>query len=438
MNKDLFPRIGTVVLVLLLGGLVVSCSALPLVSARLTPSPGDTGAPTASAPTQETTQTPAPTTPVRKTLILWVPPQFDPSSGTEAGELLQEQLSEFSAQRPQLDIQVRVKSLEGSGGMLDTLQTAQDAAPRVLPDLVILDKTILEEAVQQELIQSSEELAELMASEDWYSLANSLASTEGEIYGVPFAGDVLTLAYKSDLTEDSLADWGAVLEIQKALSFPAADPDALITLALYESEGGDLAGIDDSRGLDQIPITHVLNFYQSAASGGVMPYWLTQFETDQQAWEAYRERQSTLTLTWISNTLILESQNTSLAPFPTRDGVPFTYGTGWSWAVTNADPAKTEAAAALVQELVEAEFLASWTSSLGYVPLRPSSLDYWEGGAPVEFLGKILPSAVEAPPQRLQESVGPLLRDAVLSVLKDQADPGEVVELLQQRLKELP
>ena len=75
---------------------------------------------TASTPQPETpseTETP-PQLPEVITLHLWLPPEFDPNDGTLAGNLLKARLEEFTAQNPGVSIEVRLKAVQGAGGLL--------------------------------------------------------------------------------------------------------------------------------------------------------------------------------------------------------------------------------------------------------------------------------------------------------------------------------
>ena len=426
----------TVLMILILSLLLTSCSGIPFLSTPTgeVPSPEFTQTPT-SAPAVPT-DSPSPTQQAVMTLILWVPPEFDPDAETAAGAVFHERLETFREEHARLEIDARVKALEGPGSMLETLQTAGAAAPRVLPDLVLLPRDLMETAAAEGLILPLEESEVFLTEEEVYPYAFSLSQIGGIPYGVPAAGDVLALAYKSDVTEGPLADWEAVLETEKALAFPAADPRALVTLALYESDGGELARVEDAYALDRVPMLNVLNFYTQAQDASVMPYWLSQFETDQQAWEAYRERQATLALTWTSTYLQNGSLNTSLAPFPTRDGVPYTYGQGWTWALTRSDTERRQAALSLLENLSSPEFLGEWNAAAGYVPIRPDELPAWEGDIAQNYLKTVLPSAHLIPSRQVLNDLGPFVREAVLSVIKDQMTPDTVIEVLQLKLRD--
>ena len=71
-----------------------------------------------------------------------LPPQFDPASEAGENRVLQLRLEEFVSRRPDIQIETRIKSAEGPGGLLDWLATASAAAPIALPDLVALPRPI--------------------------------------------------------------------------------------------------------------------------------------------------------------------------------------------------------------------------------------------------------------------------------------------------------
>ena len=120
---------------------------------------------------QTVTETPSPT-PIPQTtstvvtpevdpnqIILWLPPEFDPENGTEAGTLLKEQLESFATDQPDLNIEIRIKAPTGAGGMLDTLSSASLAAPGVVPGILIMTRTEFENrAVLYRILYDLEEL----------------------------------------------------------------------------------------------------------------------------------------------------------------------------------------------------------------------------------------------------------------------------------------
>jgi hypothetical protein len=65
--------------------------------------------------------------------------------------------------------------------------------------------------------------------------------------------------------------------------------------------------VQDSEGrptLEPNALTDVLTYFRDAEAADVMPFWITQFSTDDQAWEAYAEQRSDQAITWISRYLV--------------------------------------------------------------------------------------------------------------------------------------
>jgi ABC-type glycerol-3-phosphate transport system substrate-binding protein len=386
------------------------------------------------------TQTPSPSAtpnaPIvqSRTVIVWVPPQFDPESGTAASDLFLSRLEEFSSRRPQIDIQVRVKPLEGEYSLLESLRVTDSAASIIKPDLIALPRSLMEQAFREGMITSLEDLTPPLSENDWFDYALDLARLDGITIGIPFAGDLLALAYKTDTDENPPPDWDTLLASQKAMSFPASDITGLVTLAYYQSLGGSLIDESGSYILDADKMLEILTYYQQAQAAGVMPYWLTQFENDLQAWQSYQDRQSTLALSWSSIILGSDSANTSLAAMPTKEGKAFSYADGWVWCIVHSNPDDESIMVELTEFLTEEAYLASWGPLAGYLPVQPGTLDSWSESQYYATLQQLLPAAVLVPENSMLAELGPQIRSAVVSVLKDQVEPQAALDALIEDL----
>jgi len=414
---------------------ISSCNLPDLANLLPSNSPTDLPDPAVVSPTPIPTATPNVPVLQSRTLIVWVPPQFDPKSGTTAGNLFLSRLDEFKSRRSQTEIQIRVKPLEGDYGLLESLRITGSAAPIIKPDLIALPRSIMEQAFREGLIMPLDDINGKFSDDEWFDYALDLARVEDSTTGIPFAGDLLTLAYKNDNEEYPPPDWESVLNSQKALAFPASDSRGLVTLALYQSLGGEFVDDTGSYMLSGDLMLEVLSYYQLAQAAGVMPYWLTQFETDQQAWQSYQDRQSTLALSWSSIILGSDSTNTSLAAIPTKEGKAFSYADGWVWCVIPSDLENESVALELANFLTAESYLSVWGIEAGYLPVQPSSLESWSEMPYYSTLQQLLPSAVLIPGNDLIAEFGPEMRDAVVSVLKDQVEPEAALAAL---LEEIP
>jgi len=425
---------GLLIIGLLIFG-ISSCNFPDLGSILADNSPTDIPGEAPATPTPMATATPNIPVVQSRTLIVWVPPQFDPGAASTAGNLFLSRLDEFHTRRPQTEIQVRVKPASGDFGILESLQLTGSAAPLIKPDLIALPRSLAEEAYNAGLILPLNEYTESIENADWYAYGTALANIDEEIIGIPFAGDLMVMAYKDDTGESPPPDWNEVIAAQKPLAFPASDPRGLVTLALYHSLAGELPGTGEGSFFQEESLGEVFTYFQSAQAANVMPYWLTQFETDQQAWQSYQDRQSTMVITWSSILLNAESANTSLAAIPTKAAKSFTYADGWIWCVVPSDLETEQEAVELAEFLTEASFINTWGLEAGYLPVRPSGLDTWSGKPYYSTLQKLLLSAVLIPGNDFLDDYGPAIKDGVVSVLKDQVEPDAALAALLEKVQ---
>jgi multiple sugar transport system substrate-binding protein len=379
------------------------------------------------------TETPTPPGPL--TLRIWLPPEFNPESGTPAGDLLKARLEEFAARKPDIKIDVRVKDLYGTGGILDTLVTANDAAQLALPDLVILPADILESGASQGILYPFDNLSSSLDDTDWFAFARSIARVKGRTYGLPFAADAMIQAVRPEIiTEPSIA-WSSLLEGTNPLIFPAADPNAFFTLAMYLANKGSITDQEGKPTLDEEPLVEVLTFYQQANTTGIMPFWLTTYQLDEQAWEGFSEARADQVITWVSRYLANFSPEFDATTIPTPDGTPFTLGKGWVWALTSPNPAHHASSVLLAEFLTESEFLANWTEAMGLLPTRPSALQSWQNGTLAAQLEPAARSLNPLPGEEILSILGPILQKATVDLLKDQSQPIDAARTAVESLK---
>jgi ABC-type glycerol-3-phosphate transport system substrate-binding protein len=357
-------------------------------------------------------------------LRVWLPPAFDPASGSDAGALLQARLDEFAQQHTGVEIEVRIKALSGPGGLMDSLTTASAAAPRALPDLVALPRDLMEIAALKGLLTPYDNLTStLETSSDWYEYAQQLARLQNSVYGIPFAGDAMLLAYRPEVLPVSPADWPATLQTGLPLAFPAADPKALFTMALYQASGGAVLDDQGRPFLDAEILTEVLTFYAQAEQAGVMPAWLAEFQNDDAVWGAFQDSQAEMAATWSTRFLAEPVAGVSAASIPTPDGKPFTLATGWVWALASHQPERQALSVELGEFLTESRFLAGWTEAIGLLPSRPSALSAWSDPGLRAMMTPVALSARLIPSGDVLTGLGGALQQATLQVLTQQSNP---------------
>jgi len=411
--------------ILILSGCVGQAPVSP------TPTVGNTTKPTNTAEPINSTdpvplETAMPAGPVK--LRIWAPPQFDPAAGTPAGDLLRARLDQFEKRRTGVEIEVRIKDVYGVGGLLDSLATTSAAAPLVLPDLIALPRDLLETGALKGLLYPYNDLTSLTDDQDWYDYARDLARIQNNFYGLPFAGDALALVYPTLVVDSPPVDWISALESTVTMVFPAADPQALFTLAEYQANGGAVLNENGNPFLDPEALTDVLVFYSEAEASGLMPFSLTQYQSDDQVWEAYLENRSDLVVTWVSRYLKDPLPDSAVAPIPTRDGVPYTLASGWVWALTTPPSKNQELSVELAEFLVDNNFLGKWTRMAGYLPTRSGAFEDWPDDGMQTVYRKLVLSAHLLPPADVIDILGLPLQEATVQVLKQQSDPVTVAQ----------
>lgn len=361
-------------------------------------------------------------------LTVWVPPSFDPAAGTLSANMLAARLAEFSEQHPQVRLELRVKAEEGTGGLLDSLQGAKAAAPLSVPDLVLLPHTQVSAAVQSQILHPIRPLSAELDSEDWYPFAIDMASVDGQAYGLPFAADALVVAYRPSAVTQVPGSWSALLESRIALGFAAADPEALFAFVQLSAadEGADVEGAEQL--FSQDSITEVFEFLASGQDRGVFPFWLSQYQTAEQSWQAFIEGRVPMTVAWTSRVFDDRQTDINGAPIPTRSGEVFTMLRGWVWAVSTPRADRAALAADLAEFLSTPEFIAQWSAASGLLPPRASSLAAWSPDAKQALASQIMSGAEALPDQSVLDLWGLPLSDAVLALLKDEQTAEEAMQ----------
>lgn len=422
---------------------LAACQAFPslqptsLSQSTLTPAALTT--PPQASPTVSDELTPTDASPESLTLRLWLPEQFDPSADTLAADILNTRLNAFMDQNPGIHIEVRLKALDGTGGLLESLTAAKTAAPLALPDLIALPRPLLESAALKGLLYPYDSLTEVMRDENWYDYARQLAYVQESVFGLPFAGDLQVLVYRPVAMDIPPRNWESAFAFGNPLAFSAADPKALFTINQYQAAGGTVWDNQGRPMLDEAVLTQVLTLYQKASQAGVMPVWVTQLETDQQVWQAFTDEQAPMAVSWASSYFNASDDlpfETMIAPPITQNGSVFTLATGWVWALSSPDVERRELAAQLAEFLVDVTFLAEWDDAAGFPPPHIDALGGWSDEAMRQLVGRISLTASLTPSEDLLVNLGPALEEAVVQVLKQQTDPLSAAENASARVNQ--
>lgn len=437
MKEFLARRVaGFVLLALVLAGCSAAGFQLPRLILPATPTPVETDVvfPTSTPPSAQPTASPLPGQQGPEQLTIWLPPALDPAADNAAARLLQSQLDAFSAGNPGLEVVVRIKAPAGPGGLLASLTSASAAAPGALPSLVALTRADLEVAALKGLVLPLDGMTAFTEDTDWYPYARDLAQIQGAAFGLPFGGDALLLLYRPARMGPAPASWDAILQLAQPVAFPAADPQEYFTLLLYQGLGGVLKDDQGRPALQQEVLMQTLTLYSEGADQGVFPFWLSTIQTDQQAWQAYRDQRAQWLVTWSSEYFEELPADSAVTLLPGLGEKPFTLATGWVWALSDPRPEKRALAVKLAEKLSESDFLAKWGAASDLLPVRPSGLAGWSDESLRTVLGQVVQAAQMCPSIDLMASLSPALELATLQVIKRENDPNQAAQAAVQRL----
>lgn len=424
---------------LVLALLLSACESLPFDIPWLTDEnptatlpPGGSGV----TPTPEMTITAEVTLQPVTSLTVWVPPEMDPALETEASVLFANRLKLFSDMNNGLEINVRVKAASGAGGLLDALTATSAAAPDALPDVIALARPDLESAALKGLIFTMDGLTEIPDDTDWYGFTREMALLQGSTFGLPFAADSLVLVYRPISIPTFPGSWTELLEENRVLAFPAESDQALFPLALYQAEGGVIQDNQRRPALEIDPLTEVFRLFQEGVQSGAFPEWLSQYQNTGQVWNAFREGQTDLVVTWFSNFLKDAPADAAVVPlFPMSESA-VSFGTGISWAVAAPEEHRRPIAVDLAEFLVQPDFLSAWTSAAGYLPPRPSSLEGWQDQSLRTKVSQVTLMTRLRPSNDIIASLGPIFREGTRQILLDLIDPGQAAQMSIESLEE--
>ncbi len=373
------------------------------------------------------------------TLGLWLPEELDPYGGGPAADTLARQLTEFSQAHPDLQVEVTVKPAYGRGGLLDFLRTARDAAPSVLPDLVVLDAAELETAAGLGLVQPLDPLLSLAEMTDRFPFAAELGTVDEQTLGFVVVADMQHLAYRPVLLDSPPVSWTHVISPPVPFLFPAGGRDRQIndaTLIQYLAAGGQLTDPEGRPWLDEEAMVSVLGFYSDCTSitpisptyqtPAISPTLVLNITDADQSWELFQAGEGGMTVVRASRYWLEADETVAAASIPTHDGRPFSVARGWVIAVVTDEPARQSLATLLLNWLLAPEHSAQWTQAAGLLPGTRGALRAWDiSDSDRTVLRNTMEAAVAAPPPDVMATAGRAMQDALEALLRRKASPED-------------
>jgi ABC-type glycerol-3-phosphate transport system substrate-binding protein len=427
-DETLFMRIRFLLTLLtaLFSGCTTSASTTPTIAPTFTPSPTLTPDVTAitATPTLQAIDT------TQRRLLIWMPEPLNPVGDDATSVMFERQLSEFEAANSNIEVEWRLKRVEEVGGIMATLRTASAVAPGALPDLTLVRREDLLEAVQLGLIQPLEGRASSAILGDLYPAALRLGQVDGQLYGLPYMLETQHLVYRPPL---SLAGWsfGAVLARDVPFVFPAGRANGVNDVFLIQY----LAALPDDEAAQvlngELPVNEdalhtVFSFYEQAIEKSIVTPSVLDFSTPID-YAAYLGEGTVLVNSTTYLTVSALGEDLQFAPIPTASGGDVTMLDGWMWVMTTTNAERQTMALQFISWMMDAQRHGDYSTTVHMVPSQRSTLRRWDDANYADFIDEMLNNAY-LPLSETTATSARVMQNALGSVLLGQSTADEATQ----------
>ncbi len=414
-----------------------ACGGVPAASTQ--PVTAETIAAPTTTPTAEATPevelTPETTPAGPATLNLWLPEPFAPPRNADAAALLSQAISAFQIAQPTILINTRLKRVEGTGGIIESLLAASTVAPGALPDLILVRRGELAVLLQAGLARPLESRVSPAVLGDLYASALALGQLDGGLIGLPYALQIQHVAYLPP--EASFARFADVLAGDRALVLPAGRLDGIsdIFLVQYLSAGGTLVG-GELGPLNMDALQTVLTFYQQAAARGLIDPTILNYPVPEDYEAGLVDGRITAAIVTSQMYLGLTEGGQALetAAIPAASGTPTTLVDGWMWVLVTNDAVRQNAALRFLDWMFDPARQTAYTQSINMLPSRRAAMRQWEQPAYATFAGNMLAGALPPLDENGSSAAARAMQNALVAVITGEATAEEAAQGVADQL----
>lgn len=385
----------------------------------------------AQVPTVMATPTPSPTTgPI--ILSIWWPESFAPQDNNEALTVLSEQINAFQSAQSGVVVNLRLKKESDVGGIMATLLTASAVAPGALPDLTLIRRHDLLDAVQARLIYPLEGKISSAVVGDLYDPALQLGQVDGVLYGVPYMVEVQHTAYRP--SQELINSWSFADVLAKEISFvfPAGQTDGVNTvfLAQYIDAGGTLPG-DGS--VNEQALLDVLSFYERALAAGIVNPSVVNYTTPASYTDLLLSGGADAGVVSSTTYLQVLQADLAFAPIPTVSGSLISELDGWIWVLTTSSTDRQVLAAQFLNWMLNANRQGQFSEALRMLPSQRTALQQWESTPYATFARDLLNRSILPLPS--SDAAVRAMQNALIAVLTGQSTAEKATEAVVSQLQ---
>jgi len=353
-------------------------------------------------------------------------------------DVLAEQIQEFEANASGVRVEALVKKAYGKGGILNLLLTANEAAPSVMPDVVILDTSEIARAADAGVLQPLQGLLGQELLGNLFPFAVKAGAWKGDTVALQLCADLEHLVYNTNKVATPPLTWQQLLNGEEVYLFPAKGINGLANDALiiqYIAAGGRFSDENGSPVLDEAPLAEVLEFYRRGIEKGVISELIKEIGSVDECWQIYLSAQVAMSNVRVSRFLADRDilRTTSYAPIPTKQGQISTLARGWAIAIITPEGNRQEAAAEFIKWLLDPANNSRWAWKAYCVPVRREALQ-GEDDPYIPFLRWQLESARPVPNVTEFPAIAKAMQKALDAVLAGEASPEEAAKKAKESL----
>ncbi len=370
-------------------------------------------------------------------LVVWVPEEFSILEETSASIIFQQRIEEFERENPGIVVVVRVKASNGSGSILDSLRNTKAAATTALPQVALLSRADMEDAVSLGLLLPIEDFFSSENPTTYFQFAHEIAELDGIRFGLPFAGDALVGIANSSFSDLDFASWDEVRVKKVPLYFAANSPQATFFISQYLSTGGKLLDEQGHASFTDENLLTVLDSFEQSVRDKIYQEDFSTLNTGEDVWSLLEDGTAKWEINWYSKVKQSDLSGLQVFQIPSAGEESYTSAKGWLWVIVNKEEDVDETVTGFITFFSDAQFLADFTQASGYLPVLPASLNLYEDADMVERLSNILAAAHALPENELVLELGPVFRDTTLMVLSQDYTNQEILATTQSQIEAL-
>ncbi len=367
------------------------------------------------------------------TLTFWTVEEVSPLREDDAGDFLRTSLRLFERSNPDIEVNLLVKKASGQGGVLDFLRTAQEVAPSILPDVVVMNATDLEQTHADNLLQPLDGRLDRSIVQDLLPAARRMGTVKERLAGIPIGIEMEHMVYNTQVFTETPIVWTDVLSKNTPYLFPAKGVNGVVndaTLAQYFSAGGELLDDEGSPKIDENVLRDVLEFYQIAQENKIIDALILEAATTEELWPLYLKGQAGLAQISVRQYLAdregFESTAVASQSVQNEENIPVSIMHGWVLVLITDDVGRQDAALRLIESFLSTANNATWNKINKSIPTRDTAYQELAGNDPYwTFLTDQLNTARPEPRFSDYDRVGRIIQQAVEQVIRGEATPEE-------------